>query len=461
MSQTARKLQEIVYNSPYFVRTALINIYGCYLAKKRFGKEFQKHYNFLQESQWWSLEDLKEFQIKKLKEIINIAYYKVPYYKRLFLEYGLTPNDINTIEDLKKLPTLNKNIIRQNFNELINKYVNKTKIIKHYSSGTTGQKLKFYLPKELAYGINFAQLYRFYSGAGINLGDRRVTIGGRIFTYKSPYWVFNKAENQLLLSIHHLNENTVDEYLEKIRNFKPIFIQGHPTGIYFLAKRLADLGKAIPVKAVFTTGETLFDYQREIIMKAFECNVFESYGLGESVILAFECEKHDGFHEASEYGIIELERDSSGLYKVIGTSLWNYVMPFIRYEIEDLVEISKDYKCSCGRGLPIKIKKIIGRVDDILTSVEGRTVFPVTIRMAIKPLLKSFETYQIQQIGKDEYVFLITGNSNKERKRVILSVLKGILGENSKIQIESVDKIMTSGGKVRNVVNLWNKTKHG
>jgi len=460
VSKINRKLQEIVYNLPHFARTALINIYGYYLAKERFGEEFQKHYNCLQETQWWSAKDLKEFQIRKLKEIINVAYHKVPYYRRLFSEYGLTPNHFNTIEDLKKLPTLNKNIIRENFTKMLNEELGKTKMIKQYSSGTTGQKLEFFLPKELAYGINFAQLYRFYSWANVKLGDRRVTIGGRIFTFKPPYWVFNKAENQLLLSIHHLSENTVDEYIEKVKTFRPVFIQGHPTGIYFLARRLTDLNKSIPVKAIFSTGETLFDYQRETIMEAFGCDVYESYGLGESVISAFECEKHNGFHEASEYGIIEFERDSSGLYRVIGTSLWNYAMPFIRYEIEDFVEIRGDDKCTCGRGLPVKIKKVIGRVDDILTSDEGKTVFPVTIRMSIKPFLKPFETYQLQQIDKGEYVFLITGDLNGERKKVILSILKNILGKTSKIKIESVDKIISPSGKVRNVLNIYNKVKN-
>ncbi|MGB9862613.1 MAG: phenylacetate--CoA ligase family protein [Candidatus Saccharicenans sp.] len=454
------KLNNIIFNSNHFIRDMTINLYGYFLAKKRFGKTFKKYYNFLQESQWWDLKKLQEFQREKLKELIDIAYNNVPYYRKLFSEYGLTPSDINTIEDLNKLPSLNKNIIRENIKELLNKKINRAEILKRYSSGTTGQKLEYYLPKELAYGINYAQLYRFYKWANIKLGDRRVTIGGRIFTFKPPYWVFNKAENQLLLSIHHLNENTVDEYIEKIKNFRPVFIQGHPSGLYFLAKRISYLNMSIPVKAIFTTGETLFDYQRESIKKAFDCDVFESYGLGESVIMAFECEMHSGFHEASEYGILEFEKDSSSLYRVIGTSLWNYAMPFIRYEIEDLVEISDNWNCTCGRGLPIKIKRVIGRIDDILISDEGQTVFPVTIRMSIKPVLKPFDNYQLQQIGKGEYIFLFTGDLDRETRMIILRILKNILGRNSKIQIEPVDKIMSQSGKVRNILNLYKKVKN-
>jgi len=456
MSFMRMKLQEKFYNLPYFMRNIMINLYGYTLAKKRFDGKFREYYEFFQRTQWWSPEELSKFQIERLRRIIDIAYKNVPYYRKIFNEFGLVPDDFNTIEDLKKIPKLNKDIIRKNWRSLVNERFPRSRRIKHYSSGTTGQKLEFYLPKELAYSINFAMLYRFYNWARIKLGEKRVTIGGRIFTKRPPFWVFNKAENQLLLSIHHLNEKTVDEYIEKIKEFLPTFIQGHPTGIYFISKRLLDLGITIPVKAVFTTGETLFDYQRNTIMKAFECEVFESYGAGESVISAFECEKHAGFHEASEYGIIEFDKDQSGLYRVIGTSLWNEAMPFIRYEIEDLVEISESYKCDCRRGLPIKIKKIIGRIDDILTSPDGVSILPVTIRMAIKPFLNVFESYQFIQISKNEYIFYITGNITREREVSILNILKDILGENARIQFSKVDNnIITQSGKVRNVINLY------
>lgn len=448
-------LQDILCNSPYLIRSITINAYGYLLSRRRFGKDFKKYYDNFLYSQWRSTEEIKELQIDNLKKIINIAYDNVPYYKKLFDKYDLSPKDIEKIEDLKRIPTLNKSLIRENFKMLINSKVSKRNIIKHYSSGTTGQKLEFYLPKELAYGVNFAQLYRFYSWADVRLLDRRVTIGGRIFTYRPPYWIYNKAENQLLLSIHHLNEKTVDDYIRKIKEFNPVFIQGHPTGIYFLANRLLERNESIPLKAVFTTGETLFDVQREMIEKAFKCKVFESYGLGESVISAFECERHNGFHEASELGIIEFERDKSGLYRVIGTSLYNYVMPFIRYEIEDLVEITTNEKCICGRGLPLKIKKIIGRVDDILFSSSGITIFPVTIRMSIKPLLKPFESYQLQQVGKKDFIFLITSKLDKSRRDRILDILKSILGEDIKLEIKEVDNIITKSGKVRTVLNLY------
>lgn len=227
-------------------------------------------------------------------------------------------------------------------------------------------------------------------------------------------------------------------------------------GGYFIAERMREKKIRIPLMAISLTGETLYDTQREVIEEVFDCRIFETYGLSECVVAGYECEKHEGFHTASKFGIIELERDpATELYRVIGTSIWNDVMPFIRYEIEDLVEASEKSMCSCGKGLPIQIKKVTGRIDDIIFSTKGLSIMPVTLRMHIKPLLKNYETYQIIQVGKREYRFVITGEVDESREKLFLKTLLPILGEDAKVYIESVQNLLSSGGKVRNVINLF------
>jgi phenylacetate-coenzyme A ligase PaaK-like adenylate-forming protein len=130
-------------------------------------------------------------------------------------------------------------------------------------------------------------------------------------------------------------------------------------------------------------------------------------------------------------------------------------MPFIRYDMGDLVEVSHNKSCPCNRGLPLKIKKITGRIDDVIFSPEGRLILPVTIRMVIKPLLETFENYQFKQIGKKEYVMLLEGRIEERRKNLFIKVLKEILGNSAKIEVREVEKIITKVGKIRNVVNLY------
>jgi len=458
MNKPSDYLYDIFFKAPYPIKWLGINMYGEILKRKRFGKEFYKFYELLKDAESWDIKQIREFQLERLIHIMKIAA-NIPYYSNIFSDLKFKPSNIKSIEDIKKLPILSKEIIRKNFNSLLNQKELKYGV-KQSSSGTTGQKIEFYLPKFLAYGLNTAIIWRQYSWAGIKLGEKRITIGGRIFTHTPPYYVYNMAENQLLLSIHHLNNATVDDYIDTIKDFKPSFIQGHPSGIYFLAYRMFERNIKIPLKGVFTTGETLSEDQRLVIEESFSTRVFESYGSGESVIAAQECEEHKGFHEISILGVIELEKCGlENQFTVIGTSIWNNIMPFIRYKIEDIVEPVGNSICSCGRGYPLIFKRVIGRIDDIIKTPENVTILPVTIRMTIKPYLKSFENYQFQQISSNYYQLILIGEEDKNRDLIILNKLRHMLGDKARITLQYSDNILTSSGKIRNVVNLYEKLK--
>jgi phenylacetate-CoA ligase len=272
--------------------------------------------------------------------------------------------------------------------------------------------------------------------------------------------VHNRAENQLLLAAEHLNERTVDAYVDRIRAFAPVFVAGHPSVAAFVAERMRRRRETIPVRAVFTTGETLDPAQRDDIEAAFRCRVFESYGQTEVVVAAFECEEHRGFHDAVELGITELAPDPSGLAGVVATSLWNDVMPFIRYRTDDLVEPVQDERCPCGRGLPLRFRRVIGRQDDVLHDSEGRSILPVALRMLVKPHLQPFETYQMQQLDRRAYALLVAGPNVSERgleparERTLRAALSDVLGPEADLRIRGVERIESPNLKARTVVNL-------
>lgn len=432
-----------------------VNGYGWMLARRRFGGQFANILQWMQESQYWAPEVMRAYQMERLRALLTEAAAHVPYYRNIFRERGLTPDDFQCPEDLVKLPELSKDDIRRDPTALLNERRQVGGLVRQHSSGTTGQKLSYVLPKRLAFTVGAALIWRTYGWAGVPLLARRVTLGGRWFTRKPPYWLVNHAENQLLMSIHHLSEATADEYLQRIRRFNPVFIQGHPTGVHFLARQLLARQAKLPVQAVCTTGETLEPFQRDDIEQAFGAQVYECYGLSELVIMAQQCE-HRRFHDMCELGITEFIRDdATGLYRVVGTSLWNPAMPFIRYRIDDLVELETDPTCPCGRQLPVRIRRIVGRIDDAIQSADGATVFPVSVRMSINPLLKEHETYQLQQIGPGRYVFLLAGQLDDARTASIRQTLQAVLGQAASIDFANADHIMTSGGKTRTVVNRW------
>jgi len=451
--------ERALYRGPHLLRSVAVNVYGWKLSRDRFGPPFDACRAWVEESQWWSPAEIATFQEERLRRIIGAAREHVPYYQTLA---GLDAIDAATCSpsDLASVPLLTKPMLHESGHALVSEKAAGRPVVRDRSSGTTGHRLDFLLPRLLAYKLSTALLYRFYGWAGVKVGDRRVTLGGRVLSRRPPYWVHNRAENQLLLAAEHLNEQSVDTYVDRIRGFAPVFVAGHPSVAAFVAERVRRRREVIPVRAVFTTGETLDPAQREDIEAAFRCRVFESYGQTENVIAAFECEEHSGFHDAVELGITELVPDVAGLSSVVGTSLWNDVMPFIRYRTDDLVEPVNASGCPCGRGLPLRFRRVIGRQDDVLRDPDGKSILPVALRMLVKPHLLPFETYQMQQLDSRAYRLLLAGGSIGERsltparERSLQDALRRVLGPDADLRIESVERIESSSLKARTIVNM-------
>ncbi len=453
-------IAELVYNSPTFIRNTFINAYGYRLYRLRFNKKFWLFYNTLIEHLEYDSAELNEIYFSNLKNTL-IQAAEIKYYRNVFAEKNFIPEEFNQFDQLKLLPVLNKKIIRENYSDFINRDYEKNGIVEHSTSGTTGEKFKFLIPKELLFFKSSAFIYRQYYLLGIKPFDRRVTIGGRIFTRKPPYWSYNRFENQLLLSAHHLSHSTIDSYIAKIEEFSPIFMQGHPTIILYLAEHILEnsIELKFKPKGIFTTGETLEEFDRERIEKAFNTIVLQQYGSGESIISAFEGPDKKGYYADIERGFIELVPDSnnSNPHRIIGTSFLNPYMPFIRYDMGDIAEPVVKNGLSNSNSLPLVFKTVLGRTDDVLTNINGEKILPVKLRMLIKLHLKDSTNYQIIQIEVNNYQLLLVDKNRQINTSSILNTIKTILGSKAEIELNYVDSILSDGGKVRNIINKTNK----
>jgi phenylacetate-CoA ligase len=140
------------------------------------GNSVSSKLRFLQKSQWWSEEQLIDYQNKRLNSIIKYAYSSVPYYTDLFDSLKIKPKDILNINDLEKLPLLNKEIIRK---EGIERFASKTfshrNRLQKSSSGSTGEPLFYYTTKD-AYSMSLAASLRGWYWMGFRLGDKYIKL---------------------------------------------------------------------------------------------------------------------------------------------------------------------------------------------------------------------------------------------------------------------------------------------
>ena len=349
----------------------------------RWGKEFFRQLEFLEKSQWWSKQELENYQSEKLRPLIKHAYDNTAYYHRIFKENRLLPSDIKTIKDLAKVPILTKDIVRKHLQEMIATNIDRKTLLRFSTSGTTGKPLIFFSEKRLEF-FNFGPyMWRQYRLGGQGFNDLKALLGSHIFKPNKngikEIISYNPARNQLILSSYDINRKNAPLFAEALKKYKPKFIETFPASLEALIGFFREYGIKRPVqpKAVFTNSEVLYPWQRKLISEYFGCEVFDVYCLEERVVIAAECEKHTKHHIFSEYGIVELVENGYPVSEgkageIVATSLNNYGMPFIRYNTKDVGYFVKE-NCPCGRGLPL-LGLIGGRKRNFVVSKSGSMI---------------------------------------------------------------------------------------
>lgn len=444
----------------------MLSFYGAYLHKQRYGGNSDKYTKELLASQWLSEEELRKLQKKKLNELISHAYEHVPYYNEIFKVEDLTPEDIADGSDLRKVPVLTKDTIKNSFDKLIMKDSHGKRLAKFHTSGTTGSPMTVVCDLEDR-RRHYAFLNRFRSWHGTEVGLRRASFFGRIIVSpdqtEPPFWRYDFAEKNYHFSSYHMSERNLLYYYQKLKKLRPVEICGYPSSLFVIAKYI--VSKKLPAlkpRFIMTTAETLMVHQRQMIEKAFDCKISDQYGCTEMALFVSQCEK-GSYHVNPEYGIVEV-LDSNGspakpgeAGEAVCTSFINTVMPLIRYKLGDRIKMAST-PCGCGRNFPV-IEQIEGRVDDILITPDGKPLG------RLDPIFKSltgiYET-QIIQTSKDAIELkIVTGdNFTVADMDELVCEIKKRTGPTMKIRINKVNEIpKDKNGKFRAVISrIINKT---
>jgi len=207
------------------------------LAEFGMGTNIQKYFYFLEKSQWWSENRLKEYQNHKIRQLIKHAYENVPFYRDSWVNLGIIPDDIRTKEDLKKLPIVTKSDIKSNFERFKSKDFIKRKSKYTSTGGSTGEPLQFYQDWE-SWSMGWACAYRGWSHAGYNFGDKMVVFGGSSLIPNEKVPLLNQFKNifidrKLAISAFDMSESSFKIHSHKIKEYKPKFIRGYPSALHF------------------------------------------------------------------------------------------------------------------------------------------------------------------------------------------------------------------------------------
>ena len=450
-------LEKIYDRIPIFAQNIMCSAKGFYKARERYGKKYWEYRKYYKDVDTLSFEEQKNIQIKRLKEFLSYTVSNSKFYSELYKDISI--DDIKSVEDLKKLPIVDKEILRCNMETVMT--VPKRGAIIGHTGGTTGKSLVIRVTKD-DIKDRMAMLDNFKSRVGFeNLKMRRATFNGKHIVpprqKKKVFWRYNAACKQMIYSSFHLTEENLGYYIQSLNKFKPMSLDGFFTSMCDLASYIER--KKIKIEfhpiAIFPTSETVTQTGRELLERVFGCEVYNQYASSECAPFVTECPCHC-LHMELTSGVFEHFSDDD---EVLVTSFTSHGTPLIRYRIGDSMSFPSQKKCSCGLAGPI-VDEIEGRRLDFLYTPEGAKINAGNVSNLLKNIPNAIIRAQFIQDRMDEVTVLLEtekGLFTDKHEKIIRDEFIHKFGGNMKVNIRIVDEIpREASGKFRMIKNFVN-----
>lgn len=388
----------------------------------------------------WTPAQVTEWQNQRLQALVKHVYEHTVYYRRVFDQLGLTPKDIQTIEDLKKLPIINKEIAIAHYDEIVPDNLSAFRYRVRRTGGTTGEPMQ-YLMDENNWGYTTAAKIYAWKTTSYQYGDKFVAMGSASLFAKKPSLVrriYDKIRNEYPLNAVNLTDELCEQYVAFIRKNKIKYLYGYAASIYiftcYVAKHHIDLTQ---IEAVFTTSENLTNAYRELMEKTYDCRVMDCYGANDAGVTAYEINPgyyHVGYNALCE--IINPIEENTG--SLLTTNLVNYTFPLLRYQFGDEVELlpKVDEKLYNGQ----VIRRILGRTSDVMRLENGHNMTATGFSI----IMKEFDivAFYFNKTGVNKVTLTVQPIKEKytyEQENEIRRTIQRYIGDDATLDIVYVD----------------------
>ena len=393
-----------------------------------------------------SQSDIREWQNKKLSELMTFVYEHTLYYREIMDQLGLKPDDFKSTDDLNRLPILTKDIIKKRFNDIVPDNIETIKYRKSSTGGSTGDPLHFLLDENTWGYVTAAKIYAWRK-IGFRYGNMYISLGSSsLFPVNKKslvHEIYYKIRNTIPLNGMNMEDAICEKYLNIAREHKVKYLYGYASAIYLLASYAKKNNITYSFNAVFTTSEILTEDYRQTIETAFNTKVMDCYGARDGGITAFEIERGKYFVGYNTFCEVT---DSSEISTLYCTNLIDFAFPMIRYELGDEVLLSDSDNQYNGQ----VIRKIGGRTADIIRLANGRILTNPGFTILFKKF--NINAYQVMQI--DELKLKVKLQKTTEfqvgEEFEIISAMKKHAGNDCEVVIEYTDNFPVRENGKRN-----------
>lgn len=327
-------IKKINEKMPYWMKRPFAGVIRKQLICNR---EFKETYKLLVQADGMSDEEKKEYQLSKLKAVLQHAYDHTVYYHQLFDEYSINPCTIGCIEDLQRLPVLTKEILKSRLDDLMADDITDYYMVT--TGGSSGEPTKVQMEKKAIYR-EWAFIYHYWAKFGYDFNSsklatfRGVDMGARVSEINPLY-------SEIRLNPFIMNSQNIRLYNQKIDRYGADFIYGYPSSVYNYCRltQKASIDVKGKYRAALLISENLYSFQEELIREVLGCPIVMFYGHSERAVFA---EKYNvGYIFNPMYGITELGPNS----EPIVTGFINGKVPLIRYVLDDQIKYADKETC--------------------------------------------------------------------------------------------------------------------
>ena len=368
----------------------------------------------LEQSQWWSPEELRAQQLRQAGALLDHAYRHVPFYRERLAQAGHLPGKAPTPEVWARIPLLSRAELQQAGAALHSAEVPQGHGASYdiSSSGSTGQVVT-------VRGTRLMQLFWDVLSLRDHLWHRRdfaarmaairpypagvadYPRGGRAATWGRATRGLYRSGPSAMLDI----ATTPRQQADWLRRVQPDYLLTYPSALRDLLLHCRGEGITIPtLREVRSLSETLPPETRELCRAVWGLPIVDGYSSQENGVLALQCPETEHYHVQSEAVMLEVLNAAGEpcrpgeVGQVVVTSLMNFAMPLIRYALGDMAEVGAP--CPCGRGLPV-LSRVLGRFRNTLSYPDGRRGWPM-MGDIYHAGVEGIRQYQIVQHGLDD-----------------------------------------------------------